>query len=92
MFEDILKLVREMNWSGYHISVFEVLLVIFALIKKFSILSLLILCIVLGRGFIEVQQNTDFSGPFIQTVPFILYSACALVFFIYAIVKLFSTE
>jgi hypothetical protein len=92
MLQDILEFVRSIDWGGYHISVFEVLLVVFALLRKFSILSLLILAIVLGRGFIEVQQNTDFSGPVTQTLPFIVYSLCSLVFLIYAIARLFSHE
>lgn len=92
MFADILSFFREIDWTGYHVSVFEVLLVIFALIKKFNMLSLLILAIVLGKGFIVVQSNTNFSGEFVETVPFIVYSVCALVFFIYAMVKMFSHE
>jgi hypothetical protein len=92
MFQDIIDFVRSIDWSGYHISVFEVLLIVFALIKKFNIVSLLILSIVLGQGFIEVQQGTDFSGPISQMVPFIVYAVCSLVFFIYAMIKLFSHE
>jgi len=92
MFEDILSFFRSIDWTGYEISVFEVLLVVFALIKKFNLVSLLILAIVLGKGFIVVQSNTNFSGEFAETVPFILYSVCALIFFIYAMVKLFSRD
>lgn len=92
MFEDLFDYVRRIDWAGYHVSVFEILVVVFALIKKFNILSLLILAIVLGKGFIVVQSNTDFSGPFEQTIPFIVYSICGLIFFIYAMVKLFSHE
>jgi len=92
VFEDILAFIKSIDWSGYHISVFEVLLVVFALLKRFNVLSLLILGIVLGRGFVEVQKNTDFSGRFVDTMPFIVYSVCSLIFFIYAMVKLFSHE
>ena len=92
MFHDIMDFVRSIDWTGYHVSAFEILLVVFALIKKYNLLSLLILGIVLGKGFIAVQANTDFSGPFAQTVPFIVYAVCALIFFIYAIAKLFAHE
>jgi hypothetical protein len=92
MFEDIFSFFRAIDWTGYEVSVFEVLLVVFALIKKFNLVSLLILAIVLGKGFIMVQSNTNFSGEFVETVPFILYSVCALIFFIYAMVKLFSHD
>ena len=92
MFEDILSFFRAIDWTGYEVSVFEVLLVVFALIKKFNLVSLLILAIVMGKGFIIVQSNTNFSGEFAETVPFILYSVCALIFFIYAMVKLFAHD
>ena len=92
MLERTLDFVRSVDWTGYHVSVFEVLLVVFALIKKFNLLSLLILGIVLGKGFYAVQSNTDFSGPVSQTVPFIVYAVCSLVFFIYAIFKLIHQE
>lgn len=92
MFEDIFSFFRSINWTGYEVSVFEVLLVVFALIKKFNLVSLLILAIVMGKGFIIVQSNTNFSGEFVETVPFILYSICAVVFFIYAMVKLFAHD
>jgi len=92
MFESILSFFREIDWTGYEVSVFEVLLVVFALIKKFNLLSLLILGIVMGKGFIIVQSNTNFSGEFAETVPFIVYSICALIFFIYAMAKLFSHD
>lgn len=92
MFERLIEFIREVDWTGYHVSVFEILLVVFALLKRFNLLSLLILCIVLGKGFYAVQSSTDFSGPFVQTVPFIVYSICSLVFFIYAIIKLFHHD
>ena len=92
MFEDILSFFREIDWTGYEVSVFEVLLVVFALIKRFNLLSLLILAIVMGKGFIIVQSNTNFSGEFAETVPFIVYTICALIFFIYAMAKLFSHD
>ena len=92
MFEDILSAVRQIDWTGYQISVFEVLLVVFALIKRFNVLSLLILGIVLGKGFYVVQQNTDFSGALIDTTPFIVYTVCSLIFFIYALVKLLTMD
>ena len=92
MFEGILSFFREIDWTGYEVSVFEVLLVVFALIKRFNLLSLLILAIVMGKGFIMVQSNTNFSGAFAETVPFIVYSICALIFFIYAMAKLFSHD
>ena len=80
MFEGILSFFREIDWTGYEVSVFEILLVVFALIKRFNLLSLLILAIVMGKGFIMVQSNTNFSGAFAETVPFIVYSICALIF------------
>jgi lipopolysaccharide export LptBFGC system permease protein LptF len=92
MFEDILEFVRRIDWTGYQVSVFEVLLVVFALIKKFNVLSLLILGIVLGKGFYVVQQNTDFTGALVDTAPFIVYSVCAMFFFIYAVIKLFQED
>jgi hypothetical protein len=92
MFGDFLAFVRQIDWAGYHISVFEVLLVVFALIKKFNFLSLLILGIVLGKGFYIVQQNTQFSGSLVDTTPFIVYTVCALTFFIYAVIKLFNQD
>ena len=92
MFEDLMAFVRQIDWAGYHVSVFEVLLVVFALLRKFNFLSLLILGIVLGKGFYVVQQNTHFSGSLVDTTPFIVYTVCALIFFIYAIVKLFSSD
>ncbi len=92
MFEDIISAVRQIDWTGYQISVFEVLLVVFALIKRFNVLSLLILGIVLGKGFYVVQQNTDFSGALIDTTPFIVYTVCSLIFFIYALVKLLTMD
>ncbi len=92
MFEEILSFFRQIDWTGYEVSVFEVLLVIFALIKKFNLLSLLILAIVLGKGFIVVQSHTNFSGEFVETVPFLFYTVCALIFFIYAMVKMFAHE
>ena len=92
MFEAILDYAREIDWTGYQVSIFEVLLVIFALIKRFNLVSLLILAIVLGKGFIVVQSNTDFSGPFSGTIPFMVYTVCSLIFLIYAIVKLFSHD
>lgn len=92
MFQDILAFIREIDWTGYEVSVFEILLVVFALIKKFNLLSLLILAIVMGKGFIIVQRHTNFSGEFAETVPFIVYSICALIFFVYAMVKLFGHE
>ena len=92
MFEAILDFFREIDWTGYQVSIFEVLLVIFALIKRFNLVSLLILAIVLGKGFIAVQSSTDFSGPFIDTIPFLVYTVCSVVFLVYAIVKLFSHD
>ncbi len=92
MFESFLDSIRSIDWSGYQISIFEVLLVIFALIKRFNMLSLLILAIVLGKGFIHVQSNTDFSGEFADTIPFILYTICSAIFLIYAMVKLFHSD
>jgi len=92
MFEDLMTFVRQIDWTGYQISVFEVLLVVFALIKKFNLLSLLILGIVLGKGFYVVQQNTHFSDSLVDTTPFIVYTVCALIFFIYAIIKLFHAD
>ena len=92
MFESILDFFRSIDWSGFEVSIFEVLVVIFALIKRFNLLSMVILAIVLGKGFITVQANTDFSGPFVETIPFIVYTVFSLIFLIYAIVKLFSTE
>ncbi len=92
MIEDLLGFVRQIDWTGYQVSVFEVLLVVFALLRKFNVLSLLILGIVLGKGFYVVQQNTDFSGALIDTTPFIVYSVCSLIFFIYAVVKLFTMD
>jgi hypothetical protein len=90
--ENILRFVNSIDWSGYQVSVFQVLLVVFALLKRFNIVSLLILAIVLGQGFIEVHTLTDFSGPFVQIVPFIVYTVCSLIFFIYALIKLFSQD
>jgi len=92
MLERFLEFIRSVDWTGYHVSVFEVLLVVFALIKRFNLLSLLILGIVLGKGFYTVQSNTDFSGPVSQTVPFIVYSVCSVIFFIYAVFKLIHHE
>jgi type III secretory pathway component EscV len=92
MFEEILSFFRQIDWTGYEVSVFEVLLVIFALLKKFNLLSLLILAIVLGKGFIVVQSNTNFSGEFVETVPFLFYTVCALIFFIYGMAKMFAHE
>ena len=92
MIEDFLAFVRQVDWTGYQVSVFEVLLVVFALIKKFNFVSLLILGIVLGKGFYVVQQNTHFSGSLVDTTPFIIYTVCALIFFIYAVLKLFNTD
>ena len=92
MFEDFLAYVRQIDWTGYQVSVFEVLLVVFALIKKFNLLSLLILGIVLGKGFYVVQQNTQFTGSLIETTPFIVYSVCSLIFFIYAVIRLFDDD
>ena len=92
MFEVLPDFIKNIDWSGYQISIFEVLLVIFALIKRFNILSLLILAIVLGKGFFHVQSNTDFSGAFADTIPFIHYTICSAVFLIYAIAKLFSSD
>ena len=92
MLGSFLEFVDKIDWSGYEVSIFEVLLVIFALIKRYSLVSLLILGIVLVRGFIVVQANTDFSGEFVETVPFIVYTFCSSVFLVYAIVKLFSRE
>jgi hypothetical protein len=92
MFEDFLAYVRQIDWTGYQVSVFEVLLVVFALIKKFNFVSLLILGIVLGKGFYVVQQNTQFTGSLIDTTPFMVYTVCAAIFFIYAVLKLFHTD
>ena len=92
MFADFLAHVQQIDWTGYQISVFEVLLVVFALIKKFNLLSLLILGIVLGKGFYVVQQHTHFSGSLVDTTPFIVYTVCALIFFIYAVIKLFNQD
>ena len=92
MFESILDSVRSIDWSGFEISIFELLLVVFALIRKFNLLSVVILVIVLGKGFVMVQINTDFSGPFVDTIPFIVYAIFSLIFLIYAIVRLFSAD
>ena len=92
MFEDILNYFRNIDWSGYEVSIFEVLLVVFALIKRFSVVSMLFLTIVLGKGLVMVYSNTDFSGPFSNTIPFLVYIVCSLVFLIYALVKLLSIE
>lgn len=92
MFESILDFFRSIDWSGFEVSIFEVLVVIFALIKRFNLLSMVILAIVLGKGFVMVQANTDFSGPFVDTIPFIVYTIFSLIFLIYAIVKMFSTD
>ncbi|MCE5273102.1 hypothetical protein LLH00_17635 [bacterium] len=92
MVQSFLQFVRSVDWSGYHISVFEVLLVVFALLKRFNVLSLLILGIVLGRGFVEVQRNTDFAAGWAARTPFLVYTFCAAVFFIYALLKLFTRE
>lgn len=92
VFESILDSVRSIDWSGFEISIFELLLVVFALIRKFNLLSVVILVIVLGKGFVMVQINTDFSGPFVDTIPFIVYAIFSLIFLIYAIVRLFSAD
>ena len=87
-----LEFVDKIDWSGYEVSIFEVLLVVFALIKRYSLVSLLILGVVLVRGFIVVQANTNFGGEFAETVPFIVYTFCSVVFLVYAVVKLFSRD
>ena len=92
MVEDIMDFMRSVDWSGYNISVFQVLLLVFALIKRFTLLSLLILGIVLGRGFIEVEQNTNFDGSVAEMVPFLVYTVCALVFFLFALFRLFTQQ
>lgn len=92
MVGEIVHFVRSVDWSGYHVSVFEVLLVVFALIKRFNLLSLLILGIVLGRGFIEVERNTNFNAGAVEMIPFIVYTVCALVFFVFATFRLFTQE
>ena len=92
MIQDILHFFRSVDWSGYHVSAFEILLVVFALLKRFNVLSLLILGIVLGRGFVEVQRNTDFGAGWAALTPFCVYAFCAAVFFIYALAKLFAHE
>ncbi len=90
MLEQAIDLVRRVDWGGYHVSAFEVLLVVYALIRKLSFLSLLILGIVLGRGFLVVQEATNFGGGPVELVPFAVYTACAVIFFIYAMLKLLS--
>jgi hypothetical protein len=90
--ESIMDFVRQIDWTGFEVSIFEVLLVVFALMKRFNMVSVLILVIVLGKGFYVVYSNTDFSGVFIDTVPFIVYTICSMIFLVYSIVKLFSHE
>ncbi len=69
MFEDFLGLVRQIDWTGYQVSVFEVLLVVFALLRRFNVLSLLIAGHRAGQGFLRgpaahrFQRRTDRYDP-----------------------------